>query len=183
MNGEGQLGALGVVSRRRWLKLALGGGVILSSGTGGLLWLRGAAPDVAGLRHLSAHEHRTLSALARTHLPRGGAFALGADDVDLARAFDVFLEGEPDENVRDLKRALFLVELGPILFDRRLRTFSNLDAAEQLLHWERWMTSSSLLRRQVSFAFRKFFSVVFFDQPAVWAHVGYPGPVVQRGAP
>ena len=100
----------------------------------------------------------------------------GADDLDLARAFDGFLADEPDFVASDVRKALLLVELGPLLFDRRLTSFSNLGAAEQLTHWQGWIDADSALRRQVALAFRKFLSLVYFDQDKVWPHIGYPGP-------
>lgn len=150
-------------------------------GGGGLWALRGSADDVAGLGALSPHEYRTCAALARAHLPAGGPFAAGAADFDLARTFDGFLQGEPAKNVADLQAALFLVEYGPVFFDRRLTTFSHLPEAEQTEHWASWQVSDLLLRRKVSIAFRKFFALVFFDQEPVWPAIGYPGPSL--GAP
>lgn len=158
------------------------GAFVLMGGAGGLLALRGAAPEVTGLRILTDHEYRTLAALARTHLPAGGPFPEGADDLDLARAFDAFLADEPQENVRDLKRALLLVEYGPVVFDRTASTFSHLDDAARLAHWQGWMASPVLIRRQVALAFRKFLALVFFDQERIWPHLGYPGPSFFTGA-
>ena len=151
------------------------GGAVLMGGGFGLWRLRGTAPGVAGLKTLSAHEHRTMKALAATIVPRGGPFELGADDFDLARAFDNFLADEPPENISDLKRALLLVEYGPVLFERRWITFSNLDSAGQLQHWEGWGQSQNMVRRQVSIAFRKFVGLVFYDHTRVWPSVGYDG--------
>jgi len=152
-----------------------GGGLLL--GAGGSAWLlRGRAPTVEGLSVLSPHRFRTLSALARTHLPVGGAFEQGGEQYELARAFDAFLTAEPPENVRDLETALTLVEFGPLIFDRRLATFSNLSPTDQLEHWRTWIVSDSLLRRKVALAFRKFLSLVFYDHPDIWPALGYPGP-------
>lgn len=173
----------GVVSRRRVLGWSLGaGGVLLMGGGLGLWRLRGTAPPVPGLRTLSDHEYRTMKALAGTIVPPGGPFPQGADDFDLARAFDVYLADEPEQNVRDLKRALFLVEYGPVLFERRLATFSNLDPAARRAHWDGWEASQSATRRQVAFAFRKFVTFVFFAQPAVGPLLGYEG-VASEAAP
>jgi hypothetical protein len=164
------------LSRRRFLKLGLAGGGLALAGGGGLAALRGCAPPVEGLRLLSAHQYRTLSALARAHIPRGGPFELGAEDFDVARMFDDFLADEPEENIRDLGLALNLVELGPLVFERRLTTFSRLSREEQTDHWTSWMVSDRLLQRRAALAFRKFISLVFYDQPAVWPHIGYGGP-------
>ena len=49
----------------------------------------------------------------------------------------------------------------------------DLEEAERLAHFERWGTSDELLRRQVSVAFRKFLSLVFYDREEVWPEIGY----------
>jgi hypothetical protein len=171
-------GTFGFLSRRKFLASGLGGASVLLMGGGGLWALRGSAPVVSGLGMLTAHEYRTLRALADAHLPPGGGFPLAAEDVDLARAFDSFLADEPEENVRDLKRALLLVEYGPVVFDRRPVTFSNLPLADRIEHWQSWAFSQRLIRRQVAIAFRKFLALVFYDRPEAWRAVGYPGPAV-----
>lgn len=175
MSSSAQSG-FSLFTRRRLLKFSLTAGGALLLGGGGLLALRGRAPAVAGLSCLSPHEYRTLSSLAEAILPRGGAFELGAADFDLARLFDGFLSTEPPWNVDDLKAALALLEFGPVVFDRRLTTFSNLSAPERLAHFEAWSSGDSELRRQAATAFRHFLFMVFYDQPKVWKHIGYDGP-------
>lgn len=167
--------AFSFLRRRTFLKLGLAGLGALAAGGGGLWALRGSAPAVAGLGVLDAHRFRTLMAVAQAQLPVAGPFPLGADE-RIARLFDGYLQGEPPENVSDLKTALLLVEYGPVLFERRATTFSNLPADERERHWRAWSESDLALQRQVSFAFRKFLHVVFFDDPAVWPHLHYPGP-------
>ena len=169
-------GPFGFLSRRRLLKGALGGGALVLMGGGSLYWLRGTAPPVRGLQVLSDQEYRTLAAVADAHLPVTGPFPVGARQAELARAFDGYLADEPAQNVADLKRALLLVEYGPVLFSATPHTFSNLDPAARLTHWQGWFESDLLIRRQVAVAFRKFLCLVFYDRPDVWPHIGYPGP-------
>lgn len=163
-------------TRRRFMQAGLGVVALLLAGGGGLVGLRGRAPFVEGLRVLDGQEFRTLSAVARTHLPSGGPIAPGADQLELARKFDRYLADEPPDVQRDVKRALVLLEFGPVLFERRLVTFSNLPPAEQLAHWKRWLVSTSVVRRQISSTLKKFLSMVFYDSPAVWPGIHYPGP-------
>ncbi len=167
-----------ILSRRRLLKLSLGAGAVLFMGSGGVLALRGRAARVHGLRCLSDHEYRTLAALAQALFPRGGGIAIGAEDLDLARDFDKFLADEPEWNQADLKRALFLLEIAPVLFAGKLRTFSHLDLEERVEHFAGWANSRWLLRRQVALAFRRFLSLAFYDRAEVWKHIGYEGPLV-----
>lgn len=163
-------------TRRRFLQAGIGVAAVLLAGGGGLAALRGRPPRVQGLLALDDQEFRTLSAVARTHLPPGGPIAPGADQLELARAFDRYLADEPRDVQRDVKHALTLLEYGPLLFERRLVTFSNLPPAEQLAHWKRWLDSKSLVRRQISWTLKKFLSLVYYDSPPVWPAIHYPGP-------
>ncbi|MBI1945038.1 MAG: hypothetical protein HYS27_05045 [Deltaproteobacteria bacterium] len=167
--------AFAFLRRRTFLKLGVAGLAGLGVAGGGLVALRGSALAVGGLGVLDAHRFRTLLAIAEAQLPVEGAGA-GAVCDRLARLFDGFLQGEHEENVGDLKTALLLVEYGPVIFERRLTTFSNLVPDQRRRHWRGWMESELAVRRQVSLAFRKFFHAVFFDDPAVWPQIGYPGP-------
>lgn len=174
-------GLFSFLSRRRFLKVSLvAGGAILGVGGGSLLALRGRAPEVEGLRVLDAHEYRTLQSLVEVMLPRTDAIPIDAAPMDLPRLFDGFLADEPEHNVKDLQKALVLIEFGPLAFDKKLTTFSRLEVAERSEHWKGWAASDNLLRRQVSIAMRKFFNLVYFDQEQVWPHIGYPGPSMKR---
>jgi hypothetical protein len=169
------------LTRRRLLTLGVAGAsVLVLGGGGGVSLLLAGAPDVANLQVLNAREYRTLDALAKTLLPSGGPFEIGAERFDLARAFDGYLAGEPDDNVTKLRRALLLFELGPLLFERRWTSFSRLSGEERIRHYEAWAASDRLVRRQVAVAFRKFMSLVFYDNPEVWPDLGYPGPSLAR---
>jgi hypothetical protein len=176
---DGPAAAFRFLSRRRFLQMGIGGiGLTVAVG-GGLFGLRGCAPPITGLRVLSAQEYRTLRAVARAHIPRGGGFASGAEDFDLARRFDAFLADEPAENVKNLKLAVALVEFGPLVYERRLATFSNLSEEQQASHWELWVYRGSPFQRQVAAAFRKFFALTFYDNERVWGEIGYGGPGLQ----
>ncbi len=170
--GLGALDGFSILSRRRLLKAALGAGGALAMGGGGLLALRGGAASVDGLRTLSVHEFRTLSRLAEVVVPGGAA-------ADLARAFDGYLADEPPWNVGDLKNALFLLEFGPVFFDHGLTTFSNLEPAARLAHFNGWPVADSELRRVVATAFRRFLFLVFYDSPDAWPRIGYDGPLIR----
>jgi hypothetical protein len=172
-----QSAGAGKLGRRRLLKGAVGIAGVLAGGASGFVALRGWAPAVAGLRCLSRFEYRTVALLATALFPEGGAFALGASHFDLARRFDDYLADEPDEVQSQLKTALLLFEYGPVVYERRLVTFSHLGEAARLAHFDAWARSDGLVRRKVALALRKFMSLVFYDQPEVWPAIGYGGPI------
>jgi hypothetical protein len=174
--GAAETGPFAFLSRRVWLRAALTGGVLLTGGGVGLLALRGRAPSIRGLEVLSAHEHRTLVALACTHLHLPNGFPNPESGRDLLRRIDAFVAHEPAEVVAELKRALVFFEFGPVLFRRHMRTFSNLSPGDQLAEWRAWNTSHLLLQRQAAFAFRKMLGMFYFDTPDAWPHIGYAGP-------
>lgn len=181
VDGGSSEGLFAFLSRRRFLKAGLvAGGAVLGLGGGGLLALRGRAPAVEGLVVLDAHEYRTLQSLVEVMLPVTDAVPVDPFPMDLPRAFDSFLADEPEHNVRDLQKALVLIELGPLVFDKKVTTFSRLPTEERAAHWESWAVSDSLLRRQVSIAMRKFFNLVYFDHEEVWPYLGYGGPSLRR---
>jgi hypothetical protein len=163
------------VTRRAVLKVLAGAGAALLGSAGGLLVLRGHAPGVSGLRCLSDHQYRTLAALALTLFPEGGAFPIGAAGMDLARAFDGYLADQPDDERSDVKNALGLFEFGPVAYERRLVTFSNMPYAERLAHFDAWSASDDLVRRQIATGLRRFMCLVFYDHAEVWPHIGYRG--------
>lgn len=171
-------GPFAALSRRRFLAASLGFAVAAGGGLGGAAWwARGPTERVEGLRVLSAAEYRTLTQIARANF---GDAALSLGNTDLARAFDAYLADEPAANVRELRLALKLVELSPIVWGPRRTTFARLSKEERAAYWAEWPTSERLVQRQISLGFRKFLNLVYYDQPGVWAAIGYPGPSFAR---
>jgi hypothetical protein len=167
------------ISRRQFVGVvAAAFGSLFGAGIG-LRMLRGLAPTNSGLRLLDDGEYRTVALLAEALFPRGGAFAQGAHDFDLARRFDGFLADEPPWNQSDLRNAILLLEYSPLMLDHRLRTFSHLSIAERLALFERWRSADHLELRQAATAFHKFMSLVFYDRPAVWDAIHYDGPLIK----
>lgn len=174
---EQDRGPLPTLTRRRFLWGGLGAVAGLTLvGAGVFVARQPASTQVSGLKVLTLREYGITAAIARTLFPEGGQYAAGADTFDLARAFDQFLLDEPYENVRDLRLALQLVEVGPLLFSATLTPFSALAEEARAAHWTTWENSSLLMRRQVSLVFRKFFAMVFYDRPELWQQLGYDGP-------
>lgn len=170
----------GMLSRRGVLKAALASGGALALGGGGLVALRGSAPEVEGLRALSPHGYRTMKHLAAAAFPelRGPTPRL-----DLARAFDAYLGDEPALSRKEAGQALLLLEYGPVVFQGSPKTFSHLEPDDALTHFSTWGTADSLVRRQVAIGLRRFLSLLFYDDASAWAAIGYDGPLVREQTP
>lgn len=172
------------LSRRRLLGTGLGiGGLVLAGGLGATRALWGRVPGVSGLRVLTPSHFRAVQSLAEALFPGAPPFPEGPADHQLAVLFDGFLADEPEWNQTDLKRALVLLEAGPLLFERRLSTFSRLSAPERLRHFLSWQEADAGFRRQAAVALRRFLSLVYYDRPEVWESIGYDGPLIRLETP
>lgn len=172
---------LEVIDRRRFVRMLGGAAGLVGLFGVGLLGVEGTRAGLAGRSLLSPRLRRTFLALAGTHFPPTDDGRPGGAESGLLEAFEAYLSGAHPDDVGDLRRALLLLEFGPLLFDGRLRTFSGSSPGQRLDHWRGWIESPVLLRRQVATAFRKFLATVYFDQPDVWPQIGYPGPAKVPG--
>jgi hypothetical protein len=145
----------------------------------------GCAPaDVArapaDLRVLDPGEWALLEVVADTLIPSGGAFELGARDVDLARRIDAHLADESAEVQRGLASALRLVEWGSPLVSGRAARFSRLGPEERAACIDALCHSRIGLLRDVQAGLKQLCFFLFYAIDAVWPALGYDGPWVDR---
>ena len=143
-----------------------------------------STPAPAGLRVLAPGEWQVLAAVADTVIPRGGAFSLGAADVDLAERIDALLAAQPPELAGGVRGALLLLEYGAPLLAGRVARFSGLGAEERAAVFGALPGSFGLARR-VYAGLRGLCLFAFYVLPESWPAIGYDGPWVarRRGAP
>ncbi len=131
---------------------------------------------------LTAEDYRILSAVTDTLIPRGGAFPLGALDIDLAARIDTYLDPEDAELMQGLRGALmFLEHKAPDLVGQQ-GNFSTQSAADR---------ETLLLRLRdaggdataVFVALRSLCFFYFYTDEQAWPNIGYEGPLVERGRP
>jgi len=174
--------AIPELSRRVFLRRSLhaGGALALLPGLA-----VGCAPgDVAraptDLRVLDPGEWALLDVVADTLIPRGGAFELGARDVDLARRIDTFLVDESAGVLRGLSAALLLVEWGSPLVSGRVARFSRLGPDERAACIDALCHSRIGVLREVYAGLKQLCCFTFYAIDAVWPAVGYDGPWLGR---
>lgn len=172
--------AIPELSRRVFLRRSLHAAGALTLAPGLSI---GCAPgDVAraptDLRVLDPGEWALLGVVADTLIPRGGAFELGARDVDLATRIDAFLAGESVAVLRGLSAALLLIEWGSPLASGRVARFSRLGADERAACIDALCRSRIDLLREVYAGLKQLCFFTFYAIDASWPAVGYDGPWV-----
>jgi hypothetical protein len=130
------------------------------------------------LRVLDPAEWSVLDLVADVFVPRGGAFALGARDVDLATRIDSYLEKEAPEIVRGVRGALWLVEWASPLASGRFGRFSTLDSDARTACIDALRTSRLATPRAVFAGLKTLCLFLFYAADASWAALGYDGPLV-----
>jgi len=168
------------LTRRRFLLWASATIGTCAAAWGGARLVGGTVPDVQGLRALTARQYATLHAVVRTVFPRGPlvndpySFA-----TEVATMGDARLSRLPSYVATQLGAALVYVEAGPVLLERQLRTFSQLDDTARAKHWARfWEETSDDLRRGAGIGLRRTIGVWAYDTPSLWPAMHYTGPVV-----
>ncbi len=144
--------------------------------------LSGPAVDEApSLNALSSEGYQILSAASETLIPSGGAFPVGARDIDLAARIDRYLSPEDPDLLAGLQGALLFVEhKAPELIGKQER-FTELDAAarEQTLLA---MQHAGGVPLTIFAAVRNLSTFYFYTDQRVWPHIGYDGTLVQQAA-
>ena len=174
--------AIPELSRRVFLRRSLhvAGALTLAPG----LSIGCAPADVArapiDLRVLDPGEWALLGIVADTLIPHGGAFELGARDVDLATRIDAFLAAESVAVLRGLSAALLLIEWGSPLASGRVARFSQLGPDERAACIDALCRSRIGLLRDVYAGLKQLCFFSFYAIDATWPAVGYDGPWIAK---
>ena len=140
--------------------------------------MSGATPGTGPLR---ARQLATVAAVADAIIPRGGAFPLGAADVDVARRLNEYLRAFSPAMQRQIKLLISAWEYGA-LASRHLRPFSRLDEAAR----ERFVLDAAHSRypwRRVPVVWLKqLLGFVYGAAPQVEAAFGFDHSCVHNGA-
>lgn len=139
----------------------------------------GCTPN-ASLTTFTPDEHRAFAAIADTFLPRGGAFEIGARDVDVAgRADRIFAKWDADV-FTGLRGAIAFVEgQSPSLVGGQGR-FSDQDreTRERILSA---IVGAGGVPSQIYSAMKFTVCTFFATADAAWPAIGYPGPMLSEG--
>ena len=175
------------LDRRTLLKVGWAGAAMVALGGVGL----GFMPSELRmprrrLKLLSVNEFSVLAAMADRFHP-GGTGLPSAWDLEVPERVDELLWTLHPADGRELPKALLLVEngLAGALLDGRFSTFTRASADQQDEALHRTRVSPLHTRRMIYTAVKGLTTAVYWGDPRVYAHTGYPGPpnFGQRAAP
>lgn len=138
----------------------------------------GTGDDAAAVFDASAR--RTLASVADAFVPRGGAFPLGAIDVDLAGRIERYVATSAPDLEGALRGALLVVEWASPLLAGRFARFSSLDLDARTSCLEALLHSRLALARDAFVGLKQLVTFQFYAVDEVFPSVGYEGPWVQR---
>lgn len=123
---------------------------------------------------LSSARRATLAALADTVLPRGGALALGASDVDVAGQLDLYLDRCSPGTRRTVNLMLTAFNLSSVA-SRHGRPFRFLSVSARETYVVACETSRIRQRRETLIALKALILMFFCSDPRVAPLIGYDG--------
>ncbi|MCA9771883.1 MAG: hypothetical protein KC466_05715 [Myxococcales bacterium] len=135
-----------------------------------------------GLQILSPREYAILRAVAGRFVPSGGPYDLGAEEVGVALKLDRFLASADPEIASNFRAGLWLLELGAPIFGPGWSRFTARDAAGQDACLRGLLAGRPRITLDLYDGFKRASLFAFYDDDAVWPHLGYDGPWVGRGA-
>ena len=122
---------------------------------------------------LTPRQYKILSTITDRLSPRGGAFALGALDMDVAESVDRLM-GNLDRTMQTgLKMLLFLIEYSTFIFTRKFKRFTRLSPEDQDSYLKGWQNSRFYLRRLSFFVLKMLCLLIFYSDERIEKDVGY----------
>ncbi len=165
-------------SRRTLLKVGWAGAALLAVG-GGMLGTRGGVlrEPRAKLHRLSVHEFSIVAAMADRFHPGVGGLPT-AWELRVPEKLDGLLWSMHPADSHELQNGLRFFEnaLTGAILDRRFNTFTASTPSEQDAIIETWRGSSMFTRRMLIKATRGLTASIYWADPRVFSHCGYPGP-------
>lgn len=173
------------VSRRRWIRVGIGGSIALGLG-GALAWnVSGYSVDAAiaaRLVALSPKEYRVVEALA-SRMVRPDADDLPTpEELEVAIAIDDLVARLDPANRADLRRLLHLLEHALPLLSGHVSRFTRLDGQARDHVLRAMSESGTLLLRGGFAALKSLCAMAYWSSPRTWGAIGYDGPLVDRPA-
>ena len=161
---------------------ALGAAAALPFLAGQVLAATDETSATPALQVLTPGEYAVLAAFADTMIPRGGAFEMGAADVDLARRIDSYLPRLNPDMIVGFRGALAFVDQKAPVLAKKTGTFTALAPADRESVFAAMLASPGL-PASVLLALKYLCISSFFAIDATWKFIGYDGPKLLENRP
>ncbi|MDQ3033898.1 MAG: gluconate 2-dehydrogenase subunit 3 family protein [Myxococcota bacterium] len=172
-------------SRRRWLRVGIGGSIALGVG-GALAWNVSGysvpARIASRLVALSPKEYLVVEAAASSILRRDADDLPTPEELDVALAIDDLVAQLDPANRADLRRLLHLLEHALPMLGGHVTRFTRLDQEGRDDVLRAMSESGTLLLRGGFSALKSLCAMAYFSSPRTWGAIGYDGPLVDRPA-
>ena len=129
------------------------------------------------LQVLSTGEYAVLAAVSDTIIPRGGAFELGAADVDLARRIDSYLPRWHPDVVTGIRGGLAFVEQQAPALAKKNGSFTSLPEADRAAVFSSLLATPGL-PASIFLALKYLCCGHFYTMDRTWKYTGYDGPML-----
>lgn len=148
------------VSRADFLKLSAAG---LAFGT--FAAVTGCSGGSGKYKVLSDAQAGTITAFSQRMVPDIEGSPVSVRDMDIGGALDFLLTTQTEKNVGNVKLALNMLEIGPILFSLKFSRFTKLSPEEQDEFVHSLLNSSSNLKRSIVFGIKSFAIFAMYEDP------------------
>ena len=171
------------LSRRRFLKRGLFGGLIL--GMGGVFAYQQSgyelsADKVKSLKILGAKEYLVLQAISARILASDQEGDAEASELGVVEWIDGYLERQSPWVKKDFLMLLNAIEhTGPIM-DFHFSRFTRMSKASQDKVLDNWARSRIGLRKQGFNGLKGLCVMAYYRHPKTWSMLGYDGPLVKN---
>lgn len=130
------------------------------------------------IKFLTEKEYKIVRALAEALIPSGGAFPLGAEDLNAAEKVDALLHYLRTDLRTEIKVMMKFLNYSP-LFSLRFSTFSRMSLEERIAYLQIWEESRFYFRRAILLALKALVCMAFYADPKVEEILGYSAGCVK----
>jgi len=135
------------------------------------------ATDAPALKALTPAQYAVLGAVADTMIPHGGAFDLGARDVDLARRVDEYLPRLHPDVVTGIRGALGFVEQQAPPMAKKAAPFTALGEADRAAVFSAMLAAGGV-PASAFLGLKYICCTYFYTMDVTWKYTGYDGPML-----
>lgn len=133
-------------------------------------------------KNLSRGECRILTAVATTLMPRGGAFEIGAEDIDYLSFVDRYIDEQDRVTRFGLKYLIHQWNILPLLYFKHPRRFCSLTAEQKTRFLRQVSENPKFLVRSNALLFKMILGMVLYEDPRVEKELGYDRHCVEEPA-